>query len=128
MSEKISVIVVDDHEFFRQGVIMTLSRFENTEVLGEAANGKEVLELLKKKRPDLVLMDIKMPEMNGVEATEMISREYPDVKVVALSMFSEEEYLEQMLQVGTILICWQSHLLTVMGIKLLIGAVRAVRK
>jgi DNA-binding NarL/FixJ family response regulator len=99
-SQKSKILVVDDHEFFRRGVILTLNRFENLEVIGEAENGKQCLEFLKHTVPDIILMDIKMPEMDGIETTEQVMKQYPDIKVVALTMFGDEEYLQNMLENG----------------------------
>ena len=96
------VIVVDDHELFRRGVVMVINKMENTKVIGEASNGKEFLHMLNSAKPDIVFMDIRMPEMKGVDATiEAISR-YPEMKIIALSMFGEEEYLQKMINAGAV--------------------------
>lgn len=100
MSEKLKIIVVDDHEFFRKGVTMTINKFKYTEVVGEAENGDHFLRLLEKKGADIVFMDVKMPLMDGIEATRLAMKKYPKLKIVALSMFGEEEYLESMLEAG----------------------------
>ncbi len=98
----IKVIVVDDHELFRKGVIMVLKKMDNVEVVGEASNGKDFLSLLNSRHANIVFMDIKMPKMNGIDATaEAISR-YPELKVIALSMFGEEEYLHKMINAGAV--------------------------
>jgi len=100
MDKKIKVFVVDDHELFRNGVIMVLSRIENTVVVGEASNGEEFLTKLNSIKPDIVFMDIKMPKMNGIDATIEALRRYPELKVIALTMFGEEEYLQKMINAG----------------------------
>ncbi len=100
MSGTIKVIVVDDHELFRKGVIMVVKKMDDIEVVGEASNGKEFLTLLNSKVPDIVFMDIKMPIMNGVDASKEAIRRYPELKIIALSMFGEEEYLHKMINVG----------------------------
>lgn len=100
MSKKVQIIVVEDHEFFRNGVVMAVNRLNKAEVIAEASNGEELLEILKTKKTDLVLMDIKMPKMDGIEATKKVVELYPDVKVLALSMFSDENYLEAMINAG----------------------------
>ena len=100
MEKKIKVFVVDDHELFRNGVIMVLSRIENTVVVGEAANGEEFLTKLNSIKPDIVFMDIKMPKMNGIDATIEALKRYPELKVIALTMFGEEEYLQKMINAG----------------------------
>lgn len=96
------VVVVDDHELFRKGVVMVINKMANTKVIGEVSNGKEFLKLLNSVKPDIVFMDIRMPEMNGVDATaEAISR-YPELKIIALSMFGDEEYLQKMINAGAV--------------------------
>jgi DNA-binding NarL/FixJ family response regulator len=98
--EKIKVFVVDDHELFRNGVIMVLNRMENTVVVGEAADGEDFLAKLNSIKPDIVFMDIKMPKMNGIDATIEALKRYPELKVIALTMFGEEEYLQKMINAG----------------------------
>jgi len=102
MDEKLKVFVVDDHELFRQGVVMVINRMENVEVIGEASTGKEFLHMLNSKVPDVVFMDIKMPELNGVDATQEATQRYPNLKIIALSMFGEEEYLQKMINAGAV--------------------------
>jgi DNA-binding NarL/FixJ family response regulator len=102
MYKTIKVIVVDDHELFRQGVVMVINRMEGTRVIGEANNGKEFLRLLNSEVPDVVFMDIKMPELNGVDATKEALQRYPNLKIIALSMFGEEEYLQKMINAGAV--------------------------
>jgi DNA-binding NarL/FixJ family response regulator len=94
------IIVVDDHELFRKGVIMVIEKLDFVEIIGEASTGKELLQLLKTNNPDAILMDIKMPEMDGVTATKRVLELYPDIKIIALSMFGEEIYLEKMIVAG----------------------------
>jgi len=102
MYKTIKVIVVDDHELFRQGVVMVINRMEGTRVIGEANNGKEFLRLLNSEVPDVVFMDIKMPKLNGVDATKEAIQRYPNLKIIALSMFGEEEYLQKMINAGAV--------------------------
>ncbi len=97
---KTKIVIVDDHEFFRKGVGMTIANLSFVELIGEASNGEDLLELLKITKPDIILMDIKMPKMDGITAAEKVKERYPDIKIVALSMFGEEKYLESMLQAG----------------------------
>ena len=98
--ETINIFIVDDHEIFRTGLKTQLNEIKNYKVTGEAANGKEFLSLLENKTPDIVFMDIKMPEINGIEATKIAVEKYPDIKIIALSMFGEAEYLQAMLDAG----------------------------
>jgi DNA-binding NarL/FixJ family response regulator len=100
MEEKLKIFIVDDHEFFRNGLKMVVNRLKYAKVTGEAANGKEFLEMLGKEEPDIVLIDIQMPLMNGIEATRLALEEYPDLKIVALTMFDDEEYVQSMIDAG----------------------------
>lgn len=100
MEDKLRIIIVDDHEFFRNGLKMVVNRLKYAKVTGEATNGKEFLELLSRAEPDIVLMDIQMPLMNGIEATRLALEEYPDLKIVALTMFEDEEYVQSMIDAG----------------------------
>ena len=100
MNTKLQIIIVDDHEFFRNGLKMVINKLKYAKVIAEASNGKEFLEILKVKKPDIVLMDIQMPIMNGIDATEIALREYPDIKVVALTMFNDEDYVQSMIDAG----------------------------
>jgi len=94
------IIIVDDHLIFRQGLksIITLENIAN--VIGEAHNGLEFIELLSHLKPDLVLMDIDMPHMNGLDATEKALEIMPDLKIIAFSMFSDEDYYYKMIDRG----------------------------
>ncbi len=100
MEDSIKVLVVDDHELFRKGVTMVLRKMNNVEVIGEAENGKEFLAMLNSHKPDVVFIDIKMPIMNGIEATEIATNRFPGIKIIALSMFGEEEYLHKIINAG----------------------------
>ena len=100
MNSPIQVIVVEDHSIFRAGLKKVLENIDNVEVIGEAENGAVFLEMLKEKVPDIVLMDIKMPVMDGIEATEKALQLYPNLKVIILSMFGEEEYLFTLIMLG----------------------------
>ena len=100
MTKCIEVIIVDDHEIFRKGLVMVINKLKNTKVVAEAKNGEEFLQLIEKINPDIVFMDIEMPVMNGIEATKAALTKYPQMKIVALSMFGEEEYLQLMVDAG----------------------------
>jgi len=94
------VLLVEDHIVVRQGIKALLSDEKDLEIVGEADNGREALALVEKLHPDVVLMDISMPGLNGVEATHQICQRYDDVKVVILSMYASEEYVFQVLRAG----------------------------
>jgi len=97
---KARVLLVDDHVVVRQGLKALFADEADIEVIGEASNGREALEFLENRTPDVVLMDISMPGLNGIEATRQIQQRYPGVKVVVLSMHANEEYVFQVLQAG----------------------------
>lgn len=98
--EKARVILVDDHQLFRNGLRFILNEVENIQVIGEASNGNEFLNILENVKPDIVLMDINMPEMNGIQATEKALAKYPDLKILVLSMFGDDEYYNTMIDLG----------------------------
>jgi DNA-binding NarL/FixJ family response regulator len=98
--KKPNIIIVDDHLIFRQGLTALISGQNIACVIGEASNGKEYLELLITLKPDLVLMDIDMPHMNGMEATEKSLALHPDLKIIAFTMFSDEDYYYKMIDLG----------------------------
>ncbi len=100
MHEKIKIVLVDDHKMFREGLKFLLSKIRTTEVIAEAENGEQFIEQLHKITPDLVLMDINMPKMNGIEATEIARSMQPGLKVIALSMNGDENYYYKMIQAG----------------------------
>lgn len=96
----IRLIIADDHEIFRKGLRIILNELDEVKVIGEAQNGHELFEILKNHEADLVLMDIRMPVMDGIEATKKIVERYPKVKVIALTMFEEISYFNQMIEAG----------------------------
>ena len=97
---KTSIIIVDDHKIFRDGLILLLDNFDFVKVVGQAANGVEFLSLIENLAPDIVLMDINMPKMNGIEATKKALQGYPELKIIALTTFADDEYIEQMISAG----------------------------
>jgi len=99
-AKKHKVILVDDHKLFREGLKFVIMQMENMEVVAEASNGKEFLDLLDHHEADLVLMDIAMPELNGIEATKQALEKKPGLRILVLSMFCDEEYYFQMIQAG----------------------------
>jgi DNA-binding NarL/FixJ family response regulator len=98
--EKLSVILVDDHQLFREGLSLLLGNFSFIGEIREAANGEEFLSLLKAKKPDIVFMDLDMPKLNGIEATRRAIKYDSDLNVIALSMYSDEEYYTKMIDAG----------------------------
>ncbi|MFO7658481.1 MAG: response regulator transcription factor [Bacteroidales bacterium] len=98
--KKNKILIVDDHQLFRNGLKFILNEMNDMQVIGEASNGKEFLDLLEYEIPDLVLMDINMPLMNGVVATKHALDKYPDLNILVLSMYGETEYYNTMIDLG----------------------------
>lgn len=96
----IRVLLVDDHTILREGVRALLAGEPEIVVVGEAADGQEAVEKVDKLLPDIVLMDMVMPRMNGLEATSRIKQKHDDVKVLILSMYDDDEYVQQVIQAG----------------------------
>lgn len=97
---KIKLLIVDDQKMVREGLKLILDRYERFECVGEAENGFEAITLAKKLRPDVVLMDLRMPEMNGVDATYRILQSNSEIKVLILTTFNEEAYILKALEYG----------------------------
>ena len=94
------IILVDDHKIFRESLRKVLTYENIGEVIGEAGNGKELLELLEQHQPDLVLLDISMPIMDGIEAAMLATKKYPDLCILVLSSFGDEKYYFKMIESG----------------------------
>jgi len=99
-STRISVLLVDDHTMVRQGLRALLEAEEDLSVVGEAENGRQALQMVKRLQPDVVVMDIAMPALNGLEATRQISVQNPKSKVVVLSSYNDDEYVQQLTEAG----------------------------
>jgi two-component system response regulator NreC len=100
MTDSIRIILADDHEILREGLRGILRQHRDIEIVAEAANGTETVALTRQFSPDIVIMDITMPDLNGIEATRQIIRDIPGVRVIALSMHSDRHFIERMLHVG----------------------------
>lgn len=98
--QQVKVIVADDHKLFRAGLISILSDFKKIKVIGEAADGQELLDMLPEKTPDVILLDLNMPNVSGIEALPKISESFPDIKVIIISMLSTETHIARALQDG----------------------------
>ena len=98
--DKVRIIITDDHQLFRNGLKILLNAFPEFEVIGEASNGEEFLRIIKNTRADIALMDINMPEMDGIEATRKGLNICPEMDIIALSMYGEEEYYYKMVDAG----------------------------
>jgi two-component system nitrate/nitrite response regulator NarL len=100
MNETIRIIIVDDHPIVRRGINMCLSLQDRILVVGEASDGREALDKIRVLKPDVVLMDIDMPQMNGMAATDFLRRERPGIKVIILSMYSNTDYVMRIIECG----------------------------
>ena len=98
--KKIRLLVVDDHPVVRRGISACLGGRDNLEIVGEAADGREAVRKARELQPDIVLMDINMPQMNGLAVTELLRRELPKINVLILSMHSNTEYVLRIIQSG----------------------------
>jgi DNA-binding NarL/FixJ family response regulator len=99
-STPIRVLIADDHALVRAGVRALLERLSDVQVVAEASDGFEVLDLIEQHEPHLVLMDIAMPGLNGLEATRALAKKHPEVRVIVLSIYSDEEHVHQALRAG----------------------------
>ncbi len=100
MKDQLTLLIVDDHKIFRDGLKLLLAEFPFIGKVHEASNGQEFLDMVGEVQPDLVMMDINMPVMGGVEATRAALKRYPDLKIIVLTTFNNEEYIEKMMIAG----------------------------
>lgn len=100
MNYDIRLVIADDHEIFLDGLSLMLSRQEHIALVGQASDGRELIEIVAREKPDVVMTDIKMPNMDGITATRQIIRTDPDTRIIALSMFDEEDQIVEMLEAG----------------------------
>ncbi|WP_121613009.1 response regulator [Mesobacillus foraminis] len=97
---EISIVIADDHHVVRRGLVFFLHTQKDIKVIGEAANGKEVVELAQSLKPDIILMDLVMPVMDGIEATKLIKQELPEIKILILTSFSDQYHVIPALEAG----------------------------
>jgi two-component system, NarL family, response regulator NreC len=119
----IKILLADDHAIVRQGLKLILSAHSDLQVVGEAANGREAIDLAQKLQPDMVLMDVAMPELNGIEATRRMIESTPRLRVLVLSMHKEPVYVREILKAGA-----RGYILKDAIDTELLGAVRAVAR
>jgi len=119
----IRIIIADDHKIMRDGLRSLIEKQHNMEIIGEAANGRTTVTLALKLSPDVIVMDVSMPDMNGIEATRKIIEKSPRVKILALSMFSDKKFVAEMLSAGA-----SGYLLKDSAARELMHAIQAVVK
>ena len=120
---KIRVILAEDHTVVRQGLRLLLEQSDDIEVIAEVENGREAVKKTEQLKPDIVLMDIRMPILNGIEATRQIKKRFPDVKVLILTMHTAEEYISQILHAGA-----SGYLVKKSAHHELLSAIKAIQK
>ena len=98
--EKIKVLLADDQKLFVDGMMALLKPVEQIEVIGKVYNGEEVLEFLETEQPDVLVLDIEMPKLDGVKATEIIKKQYPDIKILILSMYNQKGFITRLMSLG----------------------------
>jgi DNA-binding NarL/FixJ family response regulator len=121
--EPYRVVLADDHKLFRQGMKKIIDEMPETEVVGEACDGQEAIELVKKLLPDLAILDISIPKLNGIEACREVRRLFPNVKILVLTMHKDREYLYQAISAGA-----QGYLLKEDSDEELFSAIGTIRK
>jgi len=119
----IRILLADDHRIIRDGICSLLNAEPDMEVVGEADNGRKTIKLVRELIPDVVLMDVSMPGLNGIDATGQITTEFPNVKIIALSMHQDEQFVAGMLMAGA-----SGYLLKDCSVDDLAGAIRSVAK
>ena len=121
--EKIKVLIADDHRVVREGLAAILKMKDDIHIVGEAQDGMEAIEKVKTLVPDVVLMDVSMPRMGGVEATRQIKREFPHIGIVALTMYDEQQYIFDLVRAGA-----TGYLLKDSESSQIVAAIRAIYK
>ena len=117
----IRIVLADDHRITREGLLSMLNNEDGMEVVGEAENGREAVTLAQELLPDLVIMDVTMPDLNGIEATRMITSGAGEINVIAISMYSDKQFVQGMIQAGA-----SGYLLKDCAFEELLNAIRVV--
>lgn len=121
MNSKIRILIADDHTLLRNGICAILEDEPDMQIVGEASDGREAVRLATQLKPHVLLMDIAMPLLNGLEATRQIKREHPEINILVLTMYDHEEYFRQMLEVGA-----SGYIIKRAAASELVSAIRAV--
>lgn len=98
--KKIKIAIADDYKIFREGLKVSLGQDDNLQVLTEADNGEDLLKAIESKQPDVIIMDLKMPIMDGMEATQVVRKKYPAVKVLVVSMYEDDKFIIHLMEIG----------------------------
>jgi DNA-binding NarL/FixJ family response regulator len=98
--KKISLVIADDHEIFRDGLSLMLAKQDTVSLIGQAGDGEQLLKLVDEYKPDIVLTDIKMPSLDGISAARILLQRHPELKIIALSMYEEDDLIVEMLEAG----------------------------
>ena len=123
MKKKIKLFIADDHQMFIDGIKSLLNETDWIEIVGEANNGREVIEKMHIRMPDVLLLDIGMPELNGIETTFLLTENYPSIKIIALTMYDDHHRVSKMLKAGV-----KGYLLKNTSKNELLEAIEAVNK
>ena len=125
LAERIKIIIADDYSPFRSALkkLFTRTQEVDVEILGEDENGQQLVELVEENQPDIVISDIGMPVMNGIDATKIIKRKFPNVKVIAFSLFDDENHIDGMIDAGA-----SGYLLKNINIEDIIAGITSVYK
>ena len=99
-STQIKIAIADDHKIFRDGIKMALSNKENLKILWEAEDGKDMMHKIEIKMPDVLLMDIRMPEIDGINAIQILRKEYQSIKIIVLTMYDDHQMISKMMEMG----------------------------
>lgn len=120
---RVRILIADDHKMFRSGITMLLRKEETFEIVGEASNGLEAVRMASEKKPDVILMDIHLPQINGIEATRVIKSENSNAKILALTSYEEDAYVINMVKAGAL-----GYILKEAPIEELVIAIKALSK
>lgn len=123
VNSPIRIVLADDHEIFRDGFHVMLKRQSDIQLVGEAANGVDLIKITEKLLPDIVITDIKMPKLDGIEATKIITKKFPGINIITLSMFDDDNLIIDMLEAGA-----KGYLLKSAHKKEIIEAIKTVYK